>query len=242
MEEIKLDVQVRTELGSRKSRVLRHNNFVPAVLYGSEERPMSIQVDRKSFEQITRLQGGANVIYHLHVQQGPQILKDYFAITKEIQYDPVFDRILHIDFNRISLTEKIEVKVPIKAKGEAIGVKQDGGSIEHVLWELTVVCLPTEIPQSIEVDVSSLKIHDSLQVKDLVLPSGVVTKNDPQATVLMVAVPMKEVEVAAPAVEGAPASEPEVIKEKKKEAAPEASKKADVESKEKEKKGKEGKT
>ncbi len=217
MEEIKLDVQLRDRLGSRKSRILRHTGYIPAVLYGGREEPVVIQVDRKAFERINRTHRGENVIYHLNVRKGDQVLQDYSAITKEVQYHPVLDHILHIDFNRISLTEKIEVKVAIKAKGEPIGVKQDGGSLEHVLWELTVVCLPTQIPQHIEVDVSGLKIHDTIHVKDLALPPGVVTQNDPEAVVLMVAAPMKEVEAPPPTPEGAPAAEPEVIKEKKKE-------------------------
>ena len=220
MEEIKLDVEIRNEVGSRKSKRLRRDLFIPAIVYGGKQNPTPLKVDRKTFERIIRLHKGENVIYHLNVLEGSKRIKDYSAITKEVQHDPVTDRILHIDFNRISLTEKIEVKVAIEAKGEPIGVKQGGGSLEHVLWELTVICLPTQIPQSIEVDVSNLKIQDSIHVTDLILPSGVVTKNDPEAIVLTVAPPMKE--VSPEEAEGAPA-EVEVIKEKKKE--PEAAKK-----------------
>ncbi len=220
MEEIKLEVQIRSEVGSRKVKRLRRDLFIPAIVYGGKQNPTPLKVDRKTFERITRLHQGENVIYHLNVLEGSKKIKDYSAITKEVQHDPVNDRILHIDFNRISLTEKIEVKVAIDAKGEPVGVKQGGGSLEHVLWELNIICLPTQIPQSIEVDVSNLKIQDSIHVKDLILPSGVITKHDPEAIVLTVAPPMKE--VTPPEVEGPPA-EVEVIKEKKKE--PETAKK-----------------
>lgn len=233
MEEIKLDVQVRKQVGSRKVKKLKKDHFIPAVVYGGRQDSSSVQVDRKTFERIARLHRAENVIYHLHLLDGDKKLKDYSAITKEVQHDPVTECIVHIDFNRISLTEKIEVKVAIEAKGDPIGVKQDGGSLEHVLWELTVVCLPTQIPQGIEVDVSQLKIQESIQVKDLILPSGVMIKNDPEAIVLTVAPPMKElkpedIQAAAPA-------EVEVIKEKKKE--PEAAAAA----KKPEEQGKEGK-
>ncbi len=230
MEEIKLDVQLRTQIGSKKIRSVKRNNFIPAVIYGGKQKPASVQVDRKVFEGITRLHRGENLIYHINVLEDGKKLKDYSAITKEVQLDPVTDHIIHIDFNRISLTDKIEVKVAIQAKGDPIGVKQDGGSLEHVLWELTVVCLPTQIPQHIEVEVSHMKIHDAIHVKDLVLPSGVVAKNDPDAIVLTVAPPMKEVTVEP--AEGQPAAEVEVIKEKKKEPEAAAKKAPEAEAKE----------
>ena len=227
MEEIKLDVEIRNDLGSRKAKRLRRDLFIPAIVYGAKQDSTPLKVDRKTFERIARLHRGENVIYHLNVLEGSKKIKDYSAITKEVQHDPVTDRILHIDFNRISLTEKIEVKVAIEAKGEPIGVKQGGGSLEHVLWEINVICLPTQIPPSIEVDVSSLNIQDSIHVKDLILPSGVIAKNDPEAIVLTIAPPMKE--VTPTEAEGVPA-EVEVIKEKKKE--PEAAKKPEEQAKE----------
>lgn len=227
MEEIKLDVQIRKNNGSRKAKRLRADNFIPAIVYGGKQSPAQVQVDRKTFERILRMHRGENIIYHLNVLEDGKKAQDYSAITKEIQHDPVSDSILHVDFNWISLTEKIEVKVAIEAKGDAIGVKQDGGSLEHVLWELTVTCLPTQIPQAIEVDVSHLKIHDAIHVKDLILPSGVVANHDPETIVLTVSAPMKEVTI--PEAGAAPA-EVEVIKEKKKE--PEAGKKPEDQAKE----------
>ena len=175
-------------------------------------------MDRKTFERLERQHRGENIILQLNVLEGDKKVKDYAAIIKEVQHDPVTNRVLHIDFHHISLTQEIEVKVPIVAKGEAIGVKQDGGSLDHMLWELLVTCLPTKIPQNIEVDVSHLKTHDAIHVKDLILPSEVKTKHDPEAIVLTVSPPMKEITPEEMAKEAAP-TEPEVIKEKKKEEA-----------------------
>ena len=221
MEEIKLDVQIREQIGTRNTKKVKRNGFLPGVVYGSGKGPTSIQIDRRAFERILRLHHGENVVLQLNVLEKDKKLRDYSVITKDLQYDPVTDNIIHVDFQRISLTEKIEVEVSIVTKGEAVGVKQDGGSVDHILWKLDVVCLPINIPHHIEIDISHLKIHDSIYVKDLVLPQDVITKHDPQAIVLSVVPPMKEIkpeEVAAAAT----AAEPEVIKEKPKEKKEEA--------------------
>ncbi len=212
MEEIKLDVQVRDRIGSRKIKQIRRENFVPAIVYGDGSGPASIKVDRSVYERIMRHHRGQNVIFHLNVLQGDTKLKDYSVIVKEEQHDPVSDGLLHIDFNSISLTKEIEVKVAIQTKGEPVGVKRDGGSLEHVLWELSVICLPTKIPQKIEVEVSHLEIGDAIHLKDIALPEGVRTKVDPDTILISVVPPMKE-EAATAAEEGP--KEPEVLKEKK---------------------------
>ncbi len=212
MDEIKLDVQIRNQIGSRKVKALRKENFVPAIVYGGKKQgPTPIKVDRRAYEHVMRLHQGQSVVFHLNVLEGEKKLRDYSAIVKEEQHEPVSDDLLHIDFVRISLTEEIEVKVSINVKGEAIGVKEDGGSVDHTLWELDVVCLPTNIPEKIEVDVTELNIGDAIHVKDIVLPEGVVTKHDPEAILASVVPPMKEVEVPA---EGEEEGEPEVIGEK----------------------------
>ena len=146
--------------------------------------------------------------------------EDKAVLIKQVQHNPVTDDIVHIDFNEISLTKKIRVKVPVAAKGESVGVRQDGGVLDHVLWEIEVECLPTQIPKSVEVDVTALKVGDSIHVRNLVIPQGLKVFNDPEATVLAVVAPIKE--EAAPTVEEALAAgakaEPEVIKEKKEKA------------------------
>lgn len=242
MEEIRLDVQLRNEVGSRRIKKVRRQNFVPAVVYGEEERSAVVKVDRRTYERITRQHKGQNVIFHLYVVDGDKTLGDYSVIVKEEQHDPVSDRLQHIDFNRISLTKAIEVKVPLLTKGEAVGVKRDGGSLDHVLWELDVICLPTQIPEGIEIEVGPLEIGDSIHVKDITLPPGVRTKHDPEAILVSVVPPMKEEPVGVP--EEAAVQEPEVLKEKKKEEATAEEGKAEKAPKKEEKaegKAKEGK-
>lgn len=215
MEEIKLDVQLRNQVGSRKIKSIRRENAVPAIVYGGEAKPTSIKVDRSNYERIMRHHHGQSVIFRLNVMDGEKKLRDYSVIVKEEQHDPVSDQLVHIDFNRISLTKEIEVKVPIETKGDPVGVKRDGGSLEHILWELPVICLPKKIPQKIVVEVGHLEIGDAVHVKDITLPEGVRTKQDPDTILVSVIPPMKE-EAMAPA-EGGP-TEPEVLKEKKPEA------------------------
>ena len=222
MEEIKLDVQIRDQIGRRKVKAVYREDCVPAIVYGGKKKsPTPIKVDRRAYERIMRHHQGQSVVFHLNVMEGDKKLRDYSVIVKEEQHGPVSDSLVHIDFHRISLTEELEVKIPITTKGEASGVKNDGGSLDHVIWELDVICLPTNIPEKIAVDVTELEIGDAIHIKDIVLPEGVRTKHDPEAILVSVVPPMKEVEVPAEGEEGD--IEPEVTKEKKAEGAEEES-------------------
>lgn len=215
MEEINLNIHIREEIGRRKLRGIRREDFVPGVVYGGEDKKSTIiKVPRRAYEGLMRQQRGQNVIFRLNVMDGDKKLRDYSAIIREEQHEPVSFKLLHLDFQRISLTEEIEVKVPVEISGQAIGVTQDGGSLDQPLWEMSVVCLPTNIPEKIVVDVTLLKIGDAIHVKDIVLPPQVKTKHDPGTLVVTVVPPMKEeVEVAPTEV----LTEPEVIREKKEE-------------------------
>ncbi len=216
MEEIRLDVQIRKKIGKEGSKQVRREDCIPAIVYGGGKTPTAIKIDRRAFERIERTHRGESFVLHLSVFEDEKKLRDYSSLIKEIQLDPVTDRILHIDFIRISLTEKIEVKVPVRVQGDAIGVKNKGGSVDHHLWELDVVCLPMSIPSHINVDISNLDIHDAIHVKDLALPEGLVTEHDPDAVVVSIVPPMKE-EGEEPAEGEEAMAEPEVISEKKKE-------------------------
>ncbi|MCR4337821.1 MAG: 50S ribosomal protein L25 [Candidatus Omnitrophica bacterium] len=212
MEEIKLTVQVREEVGTRKIKSIRRGDLVPAVIYGGKQETTLVKFERKTYERIRRGHHG-EMLVHLDVMKGDKKLKDLSVIVEEEQHDPVTEKVVHVDFRWISLTEKIQVKVPVSAKGDAIGVKQEGGNLDHLLWELEVECLPTQIPEEISVDVSALKIGDSVHVKDIVLPSGVIAKSDADVIVFSVSAP-QELEAAA-TPEAGEKVEPEVIGKKK---------------------------
>ena len=121
---------------------------------------------------------------------------------------------VHVDFHQISLTKKIRVTVPLSFQGEAPGVKQQGGVLEHLRWDLEVECLPTEIPAQIPVDLSGLELGKTLHVSDLILPADVRTVSDPEHPVISCAEPRSE-EAPAAAEAGVEPAEPEVIKQKK---------------------------
>jgi large subunit ribosomal protein L25 len=232
MKEVTLEAKLREEIGSSKSRALRNSGFIPAVVYG-EGKSQAIKVSRSKFLKFLHEHKGENVIIRLKIDNEKK-QKAHTVMIKEIQYDPVSEEIIHLDFNKISLTKAITVKVPVEVKGESPGVKMDGGSLEHVLWEIEVECLPKDMPKSIEVDVSNLKIGDAIHIKDITFPEGVTVKHEPEAIVLSVVPPAKEeVVVEEEALVEEETKEPEVIKEKKE--------KVSEEAKEEEAKPKEGK-
>lgn len=212
MEEIFLDVEPREELGKNKAKDLREKGFVPAVVYAKDKGSQAIKISHSQLLRLIHQHRLENTVINLRIQGDGKRSKARPCLIKEIQHHPVSDGIIHVDFNEISLTEVIKVNVPVVAKGEPVGVKQEGGSLEHILWEIEVECLPTDIPQSIEVDVSQLKIGQAIHIKDVTFPSNIKVLDNPEAIVLSVTAPIKEEAVAA---EGEEKAEPEVIKEKK---------------------------
>lgn len=214
MEEIILEASLRQATGTAKIKPLRRSGFIPAVVYGEGKKTLSIMVERKTLLRLFHEHHSENAIINLKVADDNKKVKEATVIIKEIQRHPVKDDIIHVDFNQISLTEEIKVKVPVTTKGEPVGVKVDGGSLEHIVWEIEIECLPTKIPEKIEVDVSQMKIGDTIQVKDLPIPKDIKVLQDLEQAVISITAPVKEEEIVPEAEEGAP-EEPEVIKEKK---------------------------
>jgi large subunit ribosomal protein L25 len=233
MEEIILEVEPREELGKSEVKELRASGFIPAVVYSEGKHSLPIRISNTQLIRLVHQHRLESMVVNLKVKDDKK-QKPRACLIKEIQYDPVKGNIIHVDFNEISLTRTIKVNVPVVAKGEPIGAKLEGGSLEHILWEIEVECLPTDIPKEIEVDVSQLKIGDAIHIKDITFPANVRVLNDPTAIVLSCAAPIKEEVVATP-VEGEEKLEPEVIKEKK-EAPVEEGKEEEKESKEKKEK------
>ncbi len=241
MEEMQLEVTLRKEVGRSKARALRRANMIPAVVYG-EKLNLPVNINKSQFQKVIGNRSAENIIMNLKILDEAAKTKkpkEHSVIIKDIQYHPVLGSILHVDFNEISLTKELVVKVPLVAKGDPIGVKQDGGVLQHQVWELEIKCLPKNLPDKIETDVSNLKIGDSIHIRDLKLPEGAIALQDKETVVLSVVHPTK-VEAAPVAEEAAAVSEeikqePEVIKEKKKEeeeTAPEAKEKAKEKTKE----------
>lgn len=210
---ITLNGSRRSRLGKGGARTARREGMIPAVLYGHGEDPVPVSVGSREFDVALRGHKGGNPIVNLAVAG-----QEYTALIRAVQYDPVSHDILHLDFQHISLTETIEVKVNVHLIGLPVGVKDGGGILETILREIEVRCLPTAIPSSIDVDVSHLNIGDSVHVRDFSVPN-VTLLADLDATVATVVPPTVIEEKPAEEVvtEGAAPAEPEVIAKGKKE-------------------------
>ncbi len=200
---VPLKGRVRAGTGKGPARQARRDGQIPGVMYGHGDTPVALAIDRKEFELAVKTQRGSNIIVALKLDSAAE----QTAIMREVQRDPVSHDILHIDFHHISLTEKVVVDVTIHLVGLADGVKNHGGILEHITRTIEVECLPTEIPPSIDADVTHLAIGDSVHVRDLNVPNAVIL-TDADVTIATVVPPtvLVDTPTAAPA-----AGEPEVI-------------------------------
>ncbi len=207
---VSLNADVRTEAGKKIAKRLRRGGRLPAVVYGERDASIACSVEQRALTDLLQSHG-RNAIIALKAGA-----KSQSTIIKDIQYHPLHGNILHVDFHRIDLTRKLVVEVPIEAQGSPAGVRNDGGILEHMLHDLEIECLPTDIPNHIAVNVSKLNIGDSLHVSDITLDSDdltIVTSGD--RTVFAVSAPaiiaVEEDEAEDALVEEEEAREPEVI-------------------------------
>jgi large subunit ribosomal protein L25 len=201
MERVTLKAQVRDGIGKGAARSLRRGGLVPAVVYGRGRDPQPIAVEARAMDAALRTQAGRNVLIDLDVNGGAESAT---VIVKDTQRDIFRHHLLHVDFHAISLTDTIEMNVPVVLKGTAKGMSE-GGIIEHHLREVFVECLPTQIPGRIELDVNELVVGRSLHASDLVMPEGVTLLTNPDEVVVTVVAPRVHEEAApAAAAEAAP--------------------------------------
>jgi large subunit ribosomal protein L25 len=214
METVDISIERRADNGKGPARRLRTAGKVPAVLYGPRRATTAIAVAAEEFERkLTHLEG-AHLIRLVNPGGTDPELHERMVLVREMQVHPVTGRALHADFYEVDLTERLTVAVTLHFVGKPVGVV-NGGILQPILREVEVECLPTEIPDFIEVDVSGLDIHDAVHVSDLTLPEGVVSVGDATRTVVAVLPPSIEAkpaevpaEGAVPAAEGAPAPAP----------------------------------
>jgi len=226
MDFVELKASLREEKGKELNKKLRNTGLVPGVVYRKGEKTVSLKVDSRSLSKALHTEAGENVIIKLFIE-GDKKKKERIVVIKELQKDPVKDKLVHVDLNEISLTETLKVKVPIMSKGEAIGVKQEGGVLQHIMWEADVECLPTNIPDKIEVDVTNLNIGGTLSIKDILPPEGVKILGDPESIVFSVE-HVKTIEEAVAAPVEVESLEPELIREKKEKEEAEEEEKAEA--------------
>jgi large subunit ribosomal protein L25 len=201
---VPLEGRVRPGRGKGPARQARREGLIPAVMYGADEAPVALAVPKREFDIAMRTAKGSNVIVGLRLDGGAE----QTAIIREVQRDPISQDILHLDFHHISLTEKVTIEVNVHLVGVPDGVKNGGGVLEHISRTVEIECLPTQIPGSIEADVSALGIGDSIHVRDLVIENALVL-SDPDETIATVVPPTKAVETTPG--EAPVKAEPEVI-------------------------------
>ena len=178
-----LKADPRSTAGKQIAKRLRREGLIPAVMY-RHATSLPCTVNLKDFETLVH-EEGRNAIISLQVNGDGE----HTTIIKEIQHHPVRGSILHVDFHEISLTDKVVVEIPIHIVGSPVGVRQEGGILEHRLHRLEVECLPMQIPEHIEVDVSEMAIGDTIHVSDLTLEGDVTIVADPQRSVFVVVPP-----------------------------------------------------
>jgi len=215
MEKVTLKAELRGALGKEACKQLRRKGRIPGVTYREGKKALSVHVDSKDLWHALHTDAGENAIITMDISGGEKDLKKT-VIVKEVQHDPINDKFVHVDFHEISLKDKLKVNVPIIIKGEAVGVQEESGILTQEAWELEVECLPTAIPEHIDIHVEHLRIGDSIHVKDITPPKDVVILDDPEHVVVAVIPPkLEEEEEGEEAAAEGEAEEPEVIKKGK---------------------------
>ena len=197
MEKVELEANKRGKTGTSLSRRARLSGLLPAIVYGKGMESLPIEINYKKFMKILSSKAGRNIIITLKIADDGKT-NNIPVLTHEILRDAIKDSISHVDFYRIKMDEEIKTKVPVILVGEPTGVKLDGGILVHGLRAVEVKCLPDNIPDKFEIDVSSLKIGGGLHVSDLKPEKGVTIVTIPTEILVTIAAPSKEEEVVAP--------------------------------------------
>ncbi|MDZ4788988.1 MAG: 50S ribosomal protein L25 [Blastochloris sp.] len=211
---ISLKAELRSGIGRLKSRQVRGTGKTPAILYGVGT-PQALSISSKELVAALNATKAESVLVDLEIA-GEKGAKKHLALLSEVQIHPIKDKVLHVDLHEIDPNKKVQAEVSVHEMGEAIGVRTGGGVLDHLIRHVRVECLPQDLPSEIKVDVSEMNIGDSIHVKELPLPKGVVFVTSAELPVFMVHAPKVE-EAVAPGA--AVAAGPEVITAKKTDAA-----------------------
>lgn len=189
MERLELKTDVRTSTGKGPARVLRREGKIPAILYGPKTESVMLSVSIRELENCLKKTGSAQILLDLVIQNGETTTRP--AMIKELQTHPVSQNFLHVDFYEVAMDRKIKVMVPVKTIGMSKGVEL-GGVIQIIRWELEVLCLPNEIPDVIEIDVTDMDVGDSIHVREIPLEGNIEISSDVNFTVITVLSPKGE--------------------------------------------------
>ena len=179
MAEITLKAETGRQLGTGPSKRLRVEGKVPAVVYGLDAEPVPVTVEWRPLREVLTTDAGLNVLIDLDIDGDVAL-----CMVKELQRHPIRGNVLHLDFLRVSRDAAISVEVPIVLEGEALEVARDDGTVDHLMFALTVSAKPADIPNEISIDISGLTMGDHVRVGDIALPKGVTTEVDPEELVI----------------------------------------------------------
>jgi large subunit ribosomal protein L25 len=201
LETLEIQVDAREPGSKHKARRLRRAGKVPGILYGPKTRPVALEIDRKDFSsRVADLEGS----HLVRLKSTSSALADKVALVKEVQYHPISGDVVHTDLYEVDLTARIQVHVPLHFVGKAAGVVR-GGILQPVVREIEVECLPLDIPQFFEVEVTELDIGDSVHIEDLPMPAGVTAIFESNLALVTVVPPtVEEAPAAAPAAAEVP--------------------------------------
>ena len=212
METLEIQVDARDKQRKRDARRLLRNGKIPAILYGPKTAAVGLALDKKEFSRrVAGLQGS----HLVRLKSGAAALAEKVALVKDMQFHPITGDVIHADFYEVDLTAKIQVHVPLHFVGKAVGIAR-GGILQPIVREIEVECLPLDIPEFFDVDVSALDIGDSVHIEDLQMPGGVASLAEDNLALVTVVPPTVEetpTTAAAPAVEGAPVAPADTKKE-----------------------------
>ena len=210
--EYKVQARLRSGRGKNDARRVRREGMVPVTVYGGGGETVTAVAPLRDLAAILRSESGRNTIFTIEVDG----IGSSEVMFHERQIDPIKGRLMHADLTRLVKGQKIEVTVPLHLTGEPIGVKEKQGVLEQVVREIEIKCEPRDIPDTLEVDVSNLDVHDLLRVSDIPVGPGVEILTDAEQVIATVGIVKEEVAAPAP-VEGEEPAEPEVIGKGKKE-------------------------
>jgi large subunit ribosomal protein L25 len=212
MKTIELKTKARTETGTGPNRRLRRQGEIPTILYGLRQDPVMLSINSQDFMRASMKAAGEMVMYKL-LSDGT-VFKEQLAVIRDVQRDPVTERVVHMDMFRVDMSQPIDVEISIHGVGVPKGIR-DGGILEHNQRTLHIRCLPTLVPSHIDINISELGVGDALHISDLQLGEGIEVLSNASDVVFHLAIPrMSEPEpTAAAAATGA--AEPEVVAKKK---------------------------
>jgi large subunit ribosomal protein L25 len=212
MEQARLEAQLRANRGKSAARATRREGFIPGIIYGHKQKPLAIKLPERRFRRFVS-SSGENVLINLSIGDS----EEETVMIKEVQIDPVTRRVIHADFMRVSLEERVTTHIPITTLGKAPGV-EEGGVLAFPHRELQIECEVGRLPEDVKIDISSLNVGDQIRVGELELEEGILVLDDPATVIVTVGAPtiIQEEEEEIGVLEEE-LMEPEVIGEKREE-------------------------